>query len=175
MGNKQTEHAAFAGGCFWCVQHAFDDIDGVLSTQVGYTGGTVKSPTYEQVCSGTTGHFEAIQITFDPSKISYKKLLDIYWHNIDPTKTDGQFCDIGSQYRPAIFYHDESQKKIAEESKKELLKTKNIVVEILPAQPFYPAEDYHQKYYQKSPFRYELYDLGSGRKNRLKELWGNQK
>lgn len=157
--------ATFAGGCFWCTQHDFDHVKGVLSTAAGYIGGTTKNPTYEEVCSGSTGHVEAIQITYDPSKVSYQQLLTIYWKSIDPTRSDGQFCDVGSQYRPLIFYHNEDQKKWAETSKKALIASgKHVVVDILPAPVFYPAEEYHQQYYKKNPARYQSYRDNSGRK-----------
>lgn len=172
-----SQTATFAGGCFWCSQHAFDTTSGVISTTVGYTGGSTKNPTYQEVCSGATGHVEAVQVVFDPKKISYRQLLDVYWHSIDPTQNDGQFCDIGTQYRPIIFYHDEQQGQEAERSKQELIHSKaisNIRVAILPASPFYSAESYHQKYYDKSPIRYEIYRRGSGRPRRLQELWGEK-
>ncbi len=174
-GGERLERATFAGGCFWCVQHAFDHVFGVATTKVGFTGGDKKNPTYEEVSTGTTGHVEALQITYDPKEISYKKILDIYWHSIDPIQSDGQFCDIGPQYRPIIFYHSEEQRRLAERSKKELQKSQQngpISVEILPAKTFYPAEDYHQEYYKKSPIRYKFYRDNSGRDKRLKEIWG---
>jgi peptide-methionine (S)-S-oxide reductase len=172
----KQEVATFAGGCFWCMEAPFDKLPGVISVTVGYTGGKVKNPTYEQVSAGGTGHAESVQIVFDPGKISYGKLLDIFWHNIDPTVKDRQFCDIGSQYRSAIFYHGEEQRKIAEKSKEELEKTKPfkgpIVTEITPASEFYPAEEYHQHYYKKNPIRYKYYRYGCGRDQRLEQLWG---
>lgn len=167
--------AIFAGGCFWCVQHDFDQLEGVISTTAGYTGGYTSHPTYEAVSSGSTGHVEAVQVVFNPTKISYQQLVDFYWHQIDPTRNDGQFCDRGQQYRPIIFYENEEQKKWAELSKQKLLEAHTlqpILVEILPAQTFYPAEDYHQKYYQKNPIRYQFYRYRCGRDKRLKELWG---
>jgi methionine-S-sulfoxide reductase len=166
--------ATFAGGCFWCVQHAFDMVPGVLSTTVGYTGGPPEQPTYQEVCSGTTGHVEAVQVTYDPKKVSYHQLLDVYWHSIDPTRNDGQFCDIGSQYQPIIFYGDEQQRHEAESSKNALKTSKTIaevMVAILPASTFYAAEEYHQKYYDTSAARYQRYHFGSGRIQRPKELW----
>ncbi len=170
----QSEVATFAGGCFWCTQHEFDRVRGIISTIAGYTGGAMKHPSYKEVCSGATGHVEALQIEFDPSKITFRQLLDIYWRSIDPTTQKGQFCDIGSQYRPIIFYHNERQHQEALASKRALIESNvvaHVLVDILPASPFFPAEDYHQKYYQKSPTRYELYHAGSGRDRRLKEIW----
>lgn len=167
--------ATFAGGCFWCMQPPFDGIDGVKSTKVGYTGGHKANPTYKEVCEGTTGHVEALQLTYDPSLVSYEKLLELFWHQIDPNQSDGQFCDIGPQYRPVIFYHDDNQKKLALASKERLIKEERlgpIKVSIEPATEFYLAEDYHQKYYKKSRLHYELYKHGSGRNERLKALWG---
>ena len=173
---KQTAKATFAGGCFWCMQPPFDAFDGVVSTTVGYTGGHKKDPTYEEVSAGGTGHAEAIEIVYDPSKTSYDKLLQVFWHNIDPTRRDAQFCDTGHQYRSAIFYHDEEQKRLAEESKKALETSKRlpapIVTEIVPASAFYPAEEYHQRYHEKNPIRYKFYRYNCGRDQRLKELWG---
>jgi peptide-methionine (S)-S-oxide reductase len=172
-----TEKAIFAGGCFWCMEAPFDKLPGVLSVTPGYSGGQVKNPTYDQVSAGGTGHAEAVQIVFDPSKTSYSKLLDIYWHNIDPTVKDRQFCDVGSQYRSAIFYHDEEQRRVALQSKAALEKNKPfkgpVVTEITPAGEFYPAEEYHQHYYRKNPLRYSYYRSGCGRDRRLKELWGS--
>jgi peptide-methionine (S)-S-oxide reductase len=168
------EKATFSGGCFWCVQNDFDNLKGIVSTTVGYTGGTITDPTYELVCLGTTGHLEAIQIVFDPSQISYEELLTFFWHHIDPTRGDGQFCDIGPQYRPCIFYHNEEQKRLAEKSLEEALASRKfptIALQIRPIQAFYPAEAYHQKYYLKSPFKYGWYRKGSGREERLKKLW----
>jgi len=170
--------ATFAGGCFWCMEAPFDKLDGVISTTSGYIGGTKKNPTYQEVSAGTTGHTEAVEIVYDPKKISYEKLLNVFWRNIDPTTKDRQFCDVGSQYRPGIFTHDAAQKKAADDSKVALEKTKpftgNIVSEITPASVFYPAEDYHQNYYAKNPVRYAYYRNGCGRDKRLKALWGNE-
>jgi len=170
------EKATFAGGCFWCMEHPFDQLEGVVSVTPGYTGGTKKNPTYEEVSSGTTGHAESVQIVYDPSKISYAKLLDVFWHNIDPTVKDQQFCDAGTQYRSAIFYYNEEQKLLAEESKKALEKSGRfkgpIYTEIVPASEFYPAEEYHQHYYKKNPIRYKFYRYNCGRDQRLDELWG---
>jgi len=165
--------ATFAGGCFWCMQGEFDSIPGVSKTVVGYTGGTLKNPTYEQVSQGNTGHVEAIQVTYDPEKVSYRKLLDIFWENVDPLDPYGQFCDKGTQYRAGIFYHDGEQKQLAEQSK-EQVKAKlreEIATVISPASAFFPAEDYHQEYYIKNKTHYKLYRSGCGRDERLKELW----
>ena len=170
---KKTEIATFAGGCFWCMEKPFDDVKGVISTTSGYTGGTKKNPTYEEVGAGKTGHCESMQIEFDPSKVSYETLLQVYWHNIDPTQSDGQFCDHGNQYRAEIFYHDAAQKAAAEASKKEVEKKFGFVaVNITPASTFYPAEEYHQDFYLKNPDRYHEYRTGCGRDRRLKELGG---
>lgn len=164
--------ATFAGGCFWCTEQAFDALEGIISVTSGYTGGKKVDPTYEEVCTGTTGHVEAVQIVFDPKKVSYAQLLDTYWHAIDPMTNEGQFCDIGTQYKPIIFYHTEIQKQLAESSKQRLMKKMGpILVEILPAQDFYPAEEYHQKFYQKSPEHYASYQRGSRRKEKLNEIW----
>jgi peptide-methionine (S)-S-oxide reductase len=168
------EKATFAGGCFWCMEDAFDGLPGVVSAISGFTGGTKKNPTYEEVSSGGTGHFESVEVTFDPSKISYEKLLSIYWENIDPLTPYGQFCDNGEQYRTAIFVHDDAQRKAAEASKakvEEGLKGK-VVTFILAASTFYPAEDYHQKFAKKNPFRYGLYRKGCGRDELLQQIWG---
>lgn len=170
------EEAIFAGGCFWCVEHDFDQVKGVISTTSGYTGGHKVNPTYEEVSSGMTGHVEAVKVIFDPKEVSYQKLLDFYWHNVDPTRNDGQFCDTGSQYRPVIFYSNSNQRKLAEDYKEQMIKENKIhpiLVEILPAQTFYPAEEYHQKYYKKNPLRYKFYRYTCGRDDRLKALWGD--
>jgi peptide-methionine (S)-S-oxide reductase len=171
------ETAVFAGGCFWCMEAPFDKLPGVLSVTSGYSGGQVKNPTYEQVSAGGTGHAEAVQVVFDPSKISYIRLLDVFWRNIDPTVTGRQFCDVGSQYRSAIFYHGDEQHRAALQSKAVLEKTKPfkgaVVTEIVAAAEFYPAEEYHQHYYKKNPLRYRYYRNGCGRDRRLKELWGS--
>jgi peptide-methionine (S)-S-oxide reductase len=166
--------ATFAGGCFWCMEPPFDKLDGVISTTSGYIGGNVANPTYEQVSSGVTGHAEAVEIRYDPSKISYAKLLDVFWRNIDPTAKNRQFCDEGSQYRSAIFHHDDEQKAAAVESKERLAKEKGwrIETEIVKASRFYPAEEYHQDYYLKNPIRYKYYRNGCGRDKRLEQLWG---
>jgi peptide-methionine (S)-S-oxide reductase len=171
------EKAGFAGGCFWCMETEFDKLEGVKAVISGYTGGHKKNPTYEEVSSGITGHAESIEVTYDPAVISYSKLLDVFWHNIDPTVKDRQFCDVGAQYRTAIWYYNEEQRRLAEESKKALEKSHRfkgpIYTEITKATQFYPAEDYHQKYYQKNPLHYKFYRYSCGRDQRLKELWGN--
>ena len=173
----RLEKATFAGGCFWCMEAPFDKLDGVISVTAGYTGGPLKNPTYEQVSAGGTGHAESIQIVYDPARIRYEKLLDVYWHNIDPTVRDRQFCDHGHQYRSAIFYQNDEQHRLALASRSALEKSKpfreDIVTEIVPAGPFYPAEEYHQHYYRKNPIRYTYYRSSCGRDRRLKELWGN--
>ena len=170
------EKATFAGGCFWCMEPAFDHLKGVMSVVSGYTGGTKKDPTYEEVSSGITGHVESVEIIYDPSTISYARLLEVFWYNIDPTVKDQQFCDTGRQYRSAIFTHNEEQKKLAEKSRKELKESGRlkgaIYTEIIPASVFYKAEEYHQKYYVKNPLRYNFYRLNCGRDSRLKEIWG---
>ena len=170
------DRATFAGGCFWCMEHPFDQLPGVISVTAGYTGGEKKDPTYKEVSAGGTGHAESIQIVYDPTKISYGRLLEVFWHNIDPTTRDRQFCDSGHQYRSAIFYHNEEQRQSALESKEQLEKTKPfkepIVTEIVQATEFYPAEDYHQHYYKKNPVRYKFYRTTCGRDRRLRELWG---
>jgi peptide-methionine (S)-S-oxide reductase len=172
--NPTTATATFAGGCFWCIQPPFDKQPGVVSTRVGYTGGTKKSPTYEEVSSGGTGHLESIEVTYDPKKVSYKELLDTYWKNVDPFDPAGQFCDKGEQYHSAIFTHDEEQRQGAEQSKKDVEKRfgKTAATVIVPASTFWPAEEYHQQYYKKSSARYTFYRFGCGRDRRLKELWG---
>jgi methionine-S-sulfoxide reductase len=174
--NKAFEKATFAGGCFWCMEPPFDKLDGVVSTTSGYTGGTEKNPTYEQVSSGKTGHLEAIEVTYDPSKVSYDQLLDVFWRNVDPTQENGQFVDIGPQYRTAIFYHNEEQRRLALESRNRLQESrkfgKPIVTEIRPATEFYSAEDYHQDYYIKNPIRYKYYRWDSGRDQFLEQTWG---
>ncbi len=172
------EIATFAGGCFWCMQPPFDYAKGVVSTVVGYTGGKEKNPTYSEVSNRQTGHRESVQVTFDPAQISYDQLLDIFWKSFNPTQADGQFADIGPQYRAAIFFHNEEQKRIAEQSKERLGKSgkfkKPIVTEILPASTFWPAEEHHQKYYLKSPGEYNRYKVGSGRAGFLHATWGDE-
>ena len=170
------EKATFAGGCFWCMEPPYDKLDGVISTTSGYIGGTKTNPTYEEVSAGGTGHAEAVEVLYDPNKISYTELLNVFWPNVDPTTADRQFCDVGKQYRTAIFYHNEEQEKLAKESKAAIEKTKSfpepVVTEITKATEFYPAEEYHQDFYEKNPIRYKFYRLSCGRDNRLEELWG---
>jgi methionine-S-sulfoxide reductase len=171
-----TKTAVFAGGCFWCIQPAFDKAPGVIKTIVGYSGGTEPKPTYELVTSEKTNYRESIEVTYDPSRISYDQLLDIYWRQIDPTQADGQFTDIGPSYRAAIFYSNDAERKVAEASKEKLARSgkfhKPIVTEILPAMKFYPAEDYHQKYYEQNPEHFEAFERGSGRVSFEKKTWG---
>jgi methionine-S-sulfoxide reductase len=172
----RTETATFAGGCFWCMQPPFDTLSGVISTTVGYTGGATAHPTYKDVCSGTTGHAEALQVVFDPSRVSYDRLLDVFWRNIDPTTPNRQFADIGTQYRTAIFPHTEAQQRLALASKEQLERSGKfqvpIVTDIAPASTLYPAEESHQQYYKKHAIHYKLYRLGSGRQGYLKRTWG---
>lgn len=170
------EKATFAGGCFWCMEPAFDITDGVVETVVGYTGGRVKNPTYEQVSNGTTGHVEAIEVTFDPARVRYEDLLAIFWENIDPFDAEGQFADKGSQYHSAIFTHSDAQRQAAEASRARIsamFPGKPIATTIRPASEFYPAEAYHQDYYRKNETHYTRYKYGSGRVSRLKEIWEN--
>ena len=168
--------AVFAGGCFWCEETAFEGLPGVLSVTSGYTGGQTKNPTYEQVSSGSTGHAESVEVAYDPAKISYERLLEVFWHNVDPFDGGGQFCDRGTQYRSAIFYKDEAQRKAAEESRRKLEEEPRfkgkIATQIVAASTFYPAEEYHQDFYKKNPIRYNSYRLGCGRDARLKAIWG---
>jgi peptide methionine sulfoxide reductase msrA/msrB len=175
MSDKKLELATFAGGCFWCMVTPFDQIPGIISVTSGYIGGHKQNPTYEEVCSETTGHAEAVQIEFDPDIISYHKLVTMFWQQIDPTDHEGQFFDKGHSYRTAIFYHSQQQKNIAEASKTELQESgrfsKPIVTEIVPASPFYPAEDYHQDYYKKNSVRYKMYRKGSGRDTFIEKHW----
>jgi len=170
----KLERATFAGGCFWCMEPPFDKLEGVFSTTSGYTGGQTKNPTYEQVSAGITGHAESVQVLYDPSRISYSKLLEVFWQNIDPTTPNRQFCDAGSQYRTAVFYHNDAQKRLAEESKKAIEKSGRfpaVVTQIAPATEFYAAEEYHQDFYKKNPVRYHSYRHGCGRDQRLEEIW----
>jgi peptide methionine sulfoxide reductase msrA/msrB len=179
FSGKTTETAIFAGGCFWCMQPPFEKISGVLKVTAGYTGGHKADPTYEEVCSGTTGHFEAVKVVFDPSVVTYQKLLDMFWRNVDPTDPEGQFADKGQQYETVIFYCSEEQKKLALASKEALEKTgkfkRPIVTKILMAMPFYDAEDYHQDYSKKCPLRYKMFRKGSGRDDYIEKVWGDQK
>jgi len=173
--NANIKKATFAGGCFWCLQPIFDQTKGVLETFVGYTGGHQEDPTYDDVCSGESGHTEGIQITFDSSVVSYEQLLEIFWYNIDPTAVNAQFVDHGTQYRSAIFYHDDEQRHLAEDSKEDLDESgrfdEPVATEILPAVTFYPAEEYHQKYYQKRALHYKMYHDNSGREEFIQEHW----
>jgi len=175
---SKLEKATFAGGCFWCMEPPFDKLDGVISTTAGYAGGREKDPTYKEVSSGKTGHAETVEIVYDPSRITYRELLDVFWRNIDPTQADGQFVDRGRQYRTAIFYHNEEQRKLAAATKRELKNSGRfegeIVTEIVPAGEFYRAEEYHQDYYKKNPLRYKFYRYGSGRDQFLRKVWGER-
>ena len=172
-----TAKATFAGGCFWCMEPPYDKLDGVVATISGYIGGQKPNPTYQEVTTGRTGHTEAVEVEYDPKKVSYEKLLEVFWKNIDPTQKDGQFCDHGSQYRSGVFVHNDDQKRLAEASKAALAKSKpfkgDIVTEITPATTFYRAEEYHQDYYIKNPIRYTYYRTGCGRDERLKKVWGS--
>ena len=176
---QKSETAIFAGGCFWCMEPPFDKLEGVISTTSGYTSGHKKNPTYKEVSAGSTGHTEAIQIKYDPEKITYSELLDVFWKNIDPVAVDRQFCDAGSQYRSGIYYLNEKQQAEAKRSLQQLNKNKpfagEIATEVLPASTFYPAEDYHQDYYQKNPLRYKYYRFACGRDQRLEQVWGSKK
>ncbi|MBP3041271.1 peptide-methionine (S)-S-oxide reductase MsrA [Bacillaceae bacterium Marseille-Q3522] len=179
MTNERVEKAIFAGGCFWCMVKPFEEQPGIYKVVSGYTGGTKENPTYAEVCSETTGHYEAVEITFDPELFPYERLLCLFWQQIDPTDEGGQFFDRGESYRTAIFYQNEPQKKLAEKSKEELEKSnrfkKPIVTKILPAVPFYPAEEYHQQFYRKNPLRYGAYRKGSGRDAYIRKHWGESK
>jgi peptide methionine sulfoxide reductase msrA/msrB len=174
---KDLSEATFAGGCFWCVESDFEKFDGVVEALSGYTGGQTQNPTYQEVSAGGTGHAEVVRVLYDPKKITYDELLDIFWQHVDPTDPGGQFVDRGSQYRSAIFYHDEEQKRLAEESKRKLESSgrfkKTIATEIVPLSEFYEAEDYHQDYYKKSPLRYKFYRFNSGRDQFLKKAWAD--
>jgi peptide-methionine (S)-S-oxide reductase len=173
---SQNARATFAGGCFWCMEEVYENVDGVISVISGYTGGQLANPTYEQVSAGGTGHVESVEVVYDPDKVTYQHLLKVFWRNIDPTTPNAQFCDHGSQYRSAIFYHDETQKRLIDESKQAVESSKSfpqpIVTEILPTSIFYPAEDYHQDFYKKNPVRYKFYKWNCGRSQRLEQLWG---
>jgi peptide-methionine (S)-S-oxide reductase len=176
---QKLEKATFAGGCFWCTEEAFEKMPGVTAVVSGYMGGNVKNPSYEQVSTGRTGHTEVVQVSYDPAKVSYEKLLETFWVNHDPTVKDRQFCDSGSQYRPEIFYHSDEQKRLAEASKAKWEKAKPfrqaIVTPITPAAEFWPAEEYHQDYYKKNPVQYRFYVTGCGRYARLDQLWGSHR
>jgi len=173
---SQQNKATFAGGCFWCMEEVFEGVEGVVSVISGYTGGEIANPTYEQVSAGGTGHAEAIEVLYDPDKVTYQQLLTVFWRNIDPTTPNAQFCDHGNQYRSAIFYHDEKQKQFVDASLQAVNRTKlfpqSIVTEIVPASVFYPAEEYHQDFYTKNPVRYKYYKWNCGRAKRLEQLWG---
>lgn len=173
---SQNAKATFAGGCFWCMEEVYEKVEGVVSVISGYTGGHLANPTYEQVSAGGTGHAESVEVIYDPHKVTYQHLLEVFWRNIDPTTPNAQFCDQGSQYRSAIFYHDETQKRFIDESKQAVESSKTfpqpIVTEIIPASIFYAAEDYHQDFYQKNPVRYKFYKWNCGRSQRLEQLWG---
>ena len=175
-GDAALKKATFAGGCFWCMEPPFDELAGVVSTTSGYTGGGKKNPTYAEVSAGVTGHTEAVEVLYDPSVISYAELLEVFWRNIDPLTPNRQFCDAGSQYRTAIFYHDTEQERLTRESKTRLEASRRftspIMTEISAASVFYPAEEYHQDYYTKNPLRYKFYRYGCGRDKRLEQLWG---
>jgi peptide-methionine (S)-S-oxide reductase len=176
LGASTSAKAYFAGGCFWCMEEVFEQVEGVLSVASGYMGGTVANPTYEQVSAGRTGHAEAIEVVYDPAKVSYQQLLEAFWRNIDPLTPNAQFCDHGSQYRSAVFYTSEEEQRLAEDSKIAIEQTKQfpapIVTELVPATTFYMAENYHQDYYKKNPFRYKYYKYSCGRAKRLEALWG---
>ena len=178
LAAQDEAKATFAGGCFWCMEPPYDELDGVISTISGYSGGHVEDPTYQEVVSGTTGHLEVMQVTYDPSVVSYEELLDVFWVNIDPVDGGGQFCDRGQQYTTAIFYHNEEQRRLAEESREEIAESQDfgmrrIQTDIRPLEEFYRAEEYHQDYYRKNPLRYKLYRTSCGRDRRLEELWGS--
>lgn len=177
--NQKYEKATFAGGCFWCMVKPFDEQRGIIEVVSGYTGGHKENPTYEEVCTNTTGHYEAVQITFEPNIFPYEKLLTLFWQQIDPTDSGGQFYDRGTSYQTAIFYHTEEQKQLAESSKQSLEESgkfsKPIATEILPASTFYPAEEYHQKYYKKNSLHYQSYFQGSGRAKFIEQHWGKDK
>jgi peptide-methionine (S)-S-oxide reductase len=171
-----TAKAYFAGGCFWCMEEAFEKVDGVLTVVSGYMGGTVPNPSYEEVSAGRTGHAESVEVTYDPLKVTYQKLLDAFWRNVDPLTPNAQFCDHGSQYRAAIFYSTDEEKRLSEDSKRAIEQSKRfpqpIVTQLVQASTFYPAEDSHQDYYKKNPLRYKYYKYGCGRAQRLEALWG---
>ena len=172
-----TATAIFAGGCFWCIEADFEKLPGVLGAEAGYTAGRIANPTYEQVSAGGTGHTEAIRVSYDPAKVSYRQLVDYFWRHIDPTVKDRQFCDVGAQYRSGIYWQNEAERKIAEASRDALLKSgklQNIHTEIVAASAFYPAEEYHQDYYKKNPIRYAYYRRGCGRDARVREIWGDK-
>ena len=174
--SAKLARATFAGGCFWCMESPFDKLEGVISTTSGYTGGRTENPTYAQVKTGRTGHIESMQVQYDPRRVSFEELVSLYWHNVDPTQVNGQFCDEGNQYRSAIFFHDDEQKRVAEKTKAAVAQElgKRVVTEILKASPFYPAEDYHQDYYKKNPTKYKFFRWKCGRDARLATVWGDK-
>jgi peptide-methionine (S)-S-oxide reductase len=176
LGAATPAKAYFAGGCFWCMEEAFEKVDGVLAVVSGYMGGTVANPTYEEVSAGRTGHAESVEVIYDPTKVTYQKLLDAFWRNIDPVTPNAQFCDHGTQYRAVVFYSTDEEKRLAEESKRSLEESKRfpqpIVTQLAQASTFYQAEDYHQDYYKKNPLRYKYYKFSCGRAQRLEALWG---
>ena len=175
----RLESVVLGGGCFWCIEADYEKLDGVVDVVSGYSGGHIKNPTYKQVSAGGSGHIEVVKVTYDANKISYSQILDYFWRHIDPTRDDGQFCDSGSQYRPAIFYQDQTQKELAIASAKKIEQTKPfeqpLKVELIPAATFYLAEEYHQDYYMKNPLRYTLYRYSCGRDERIEQLWGDTK
>lgn len=177
--SSEPAKAYFAGGCFWCMEEAFEKVDGVIAVVSGYMGGTVQNPNYEEVSSGRTGHAESVEVLYDPSKVTYNQLLEIFWRNVDPITANAQFCDHGTQYRAAIFYQNEQEKRFAEESKQAIEQAKHfkqpITTQIVMASKFYTAEEYHQDFYKKNPIRYKFYKYNCGRAQRLEELWGNSK
>ena len=174
--SSSTAKAYFAGGCFWCMEEAFEKVSGVIDTVSGYMGGTVKNPTYEQVSAGQTGHAESVEVRYDPSKVTYTQLLEAFWRNVDPVTPDAQFCDHGNQYRAVIFYQGDEEKRLAEESKQAIEQSKRfstpIVTQVVAASEFFPAEEYHQDFYKKNPVRYKFYKFTCGRAQRLESLWG---
>lgn len=174
--DSQLAKATFAGGCFWCMEEAFEKVEGVVSATSGYSGGQVVNPSYEEVSAGRTGHAESVEVVYDPAKVTYSKLLDAFWHNVDPITPNAQFCDHGTQYRSAIFYHNEEQKRLAEASRKTIEQSKrfkeSIVTQLVMVSQFYPAEEYHQDFYKKNPIRYKFYKYNCGRAQRLEQLWG---
>ena len=174
--DSQLAKATFAGGCFWCMEEAFEKVEGIVSVTSGYSGGQMANPSYEEVSAGRTGHAESVEVIYNPAKVTYSKLLDAFWHNVDPITPNAQFCDHGTQYRSAIFYHNEEQKRLAEESKQAIEQSKRfkepIVTQIVIVSQFYPAEEYHQDFYKKNPIRYKFYKYNCGRAQRLEELWG---
>jgi len=177
VADATLSKAYFAGGCFWCMEEAFEKVEGVLSATSGYMGGTVANPSYEEVSAGRTGHAESVEVVYDPARVSYQKLLDAFWHNIDPTTPNAQFCDYGNEYRTAIFFQTDEEKRLSDASKLAIEQSKRfkapIVTQIVMASQFYPAEEYHQDFYKKNPVRYKFYQSSCGRAKRLEELWGN--